>query len=168
MHDDRLPFDTYVRSDNNNSSSSLFHRLIGLKSNMSRDELNDFLVSTLDTKGACADSLLIFVSVLNNIDAGKPIQRHLAWLRKVRQFDSVASKPRSVDEGPSRIHNIFLPCHLPVSPVPEAAPKSGLARLRWTARRSAWELTEWIVAALNYYSMSCPKSPNVYAQEFGS
>ena len=62
----------------------------------------------------------------------------------------------------------LLPTHLLVCPVPAEAPKSGRARSRWAAERSAWKMTEWLVSFYNYFEMGCCKTFCEYQDLLGS
>ena len=107
------------------------------------------------------------IAGLPKICAGRPVQRLHAWMIRARQYPPLLSSPPPVRKGEGDAA-FFFPTHLPVCPVPAEAPKIGRARSRWAAERSAWKMTEWLIAFYNYYEMGCCKTPSGYQDVLGS
>ena len=113
------------------------------------------------------ESLLFMITGLPKICAGRPVQGLHAWMIRACQYPPLLSGSPPVRKGGGSAV-FFLPTHLPVCPVPAEAPKSGRARSRWAAERSAWKMTEWRIAFYNYFDMGCCKTHCEYQDLLGS
>ena len=90
----------------------------------------------------CPTTLNVLASTISHLDRG--LQRFQAGLVKKWQLGVAAPiyEPRA-----SLVLSTFLPAHLPRSPVGNVTPRKR-AKLKWRGRKSAWQLTEWIIVFL--------------------
>lgn len=110
-----------------------------------------------------------------------PIGRTLAWLRQCRAAapclpepcsSGYSGMPASFRRDGGGPHRPLLPMHLPPEPPAFSPvwPGRGGSRRVWKrtwSRQVAWRLTEWQIAACNYWEMSSPSSAAALAEKLG-
>jgi hypothetical protein len=128
------------------------------------------ILRCIDSVSLCPHSLYDTLKFMSRACSGNPLFRTRAWLLKQRRVANVASTVSPPADGHSAAEDFYklLPTHLPVSPVDAQMPACKRTRRLWYARRSAWEITEWLVSAFNFYELCCPKHPRQLAERLGT